>query len=724
MKRLFVNKKTAAVILTLIMAASMVTSCGDNAQQTAQPDIQEADTSQAGEADESTQQTQAAQEGTTQADEADTDMETGDGSPWIVSNLKENITKDMVVSLKDDFYLAVNYDWLLNNDIPEGYTSTGAFLDVALEIQDNAVAVLEDESLTGHDAELTQSLYNAYLDWDARNEAGVEPVMPVIEDINSLDSLAAVSEFICDPMGRAMFVPTFISVGNDSGLDDAASYITCVVHDGFTLSDAAEYQNRTEYGDRYYSAYKKLASAMLQRVGYAKDEAETMFDNMIAFEGKLAEVSLTSEDQMQPDYIQKINNVMTLSEIEEMMPGFPVKEYIDALGYLDAKEFLVMEPAYLERLNELYTEDHLDDIKNYMLVGYIMGMTSYLDREAFEQRRAAQNEINGSTGNLSDEIYAYYVVTDLLVEPMERTYLEKYDAAQKKEDITNICKEVISYYRTMLQEEEWMSDETKERAIEKLDHIKINAVYPDKWKDYSGLSLTGLSYVDCIKEISKFAVQEDQTHTNGTVDKELWFCNTLDTNAYYSASDNSINIMLGILGSEFYQDDMADEEMYAGIGTVIGHEISHAFDTSGAQFDKDGNLANWWSEEDYAAFQERADKLVKYYDGITAFSGEKVRGSNIQTEAIADMAGVKSILAIAKEKENFDYKLFFEHNAKTWRTLGTREWEYMCLTQDTHPLDYLRANVTAQQFDEFYDVFDIQPGDGMYLAPEDRINVW
>lgn len=718
------TKKTIAMILTLIMASSMVTSCGDKAQQVSQPEIQEADTSLASESDESTQQTQAAQEETTQADDADTDMTTGGGSPWIDSDLKENITKDMDISLKDDFHLAVNHDWLLNNDIPEGYSSAGPFLDVSLEIQDKAMAVLEDESLTGHDAELIQSLYNAYLDWDARNEAGVEPVIPVVEDINSLDSIEAVSEFICDPVGRAMFVPTFLSVGNNTGIDDSSSYITCVEHDKFTLSDAAEYKNRTEYGDRYYSAYKKLSSAMLKRVGYAEDEAEAMFDRMIEFEGKLAEVSLTSEDRMQSDYIQKINNVMTLSEIEEIMPDFPIKEYIDACGYLDAKEFLVPEYKYLKRLNELYTEDNLDDIKNYMLVNYITGMAEKLDKEAFEQSIAAKNEISGSSGRLSDEKYAYNMVRGCLVEPMERAFIEKYDVSQKKEDITNICKDVISYYRTMLQDEEWMSDETKEKAIEKLDNIRINAVYPDKWKDYSGLLLTGLSYLDCVKKIAMFNVKEDQTHTNGKVDEEFWNCNTLETNAYYIPSENSINIMLGILSGDFYQDDMKVEEMYAGIGSVIAHEISHAFDTNGAQFDKDGNLADWWSEDDYAAFKERADKLVKYYDGITAFAGEKVRGANIQSEAIADMAGVKSLLAIANKKDNFDYKLFFEHYAKIWKRLSKREFEYMCLTKDVHPLHYLRTNVTVQQFDEFYDTFDIQSGDGMYLAPEDRINVW
>lgn len=676
-------------------------------------------------ADEEESRAEKTQEASTETtDEAGANLATGGGSPWIDSDLKNNITEDMEISIKDDFHLAVNYDWLLNNEIPDGYRSAGSFLDVEIEIEDKAQALLEDQSITGHDAELIQSLYQAYLDWDTRNQMGVEPIVPVIEDIKGIDSISEVSDFICDPMGRAMFVPTFIGAANDSNLNDSDSYIVWVYHDNFTLSDAAEYQNRTEYGERYYSAYKKQAVTMLERVGYTADAADSMFEKLIAFEGRLAEVSYTSEDSMQPDYTQKLNNVMTISELEALMPDFPIRTYIESLGYANAKEFLVMEPAYLERLNELYTEEYLEDIKNYMLVKYVINMTENLDRESFTLNIDTKNEINGSNGQLSDELYAYQVVTEKLTEPMERAYIEKYDAAEMKKDITDICEEVISYYRTMLQETEWMSDETREKAVEKLDTIRINAVYPDKWKNYSTLSLNGLSYLDCLKAISEFENELDISHMNGKIDKDLWTCNTLETNAYYNQSNNSINIMLGILGGNYYEDGMSDEEMYAGIGAIIGHEISHAFDTNGAQYDSAGNLTDWWTEEDYTAFQTRAEKLIQYYDGITAFEGGKVVGANIQTEAIADMAGLKSILAIAKSKENFYYELFFRHYAKTWRSLSTREFEYMHLTQNLHPLDYLRTNVTVQQFDEFYDTFDIQPDDGMYLAPENRIAVW
>lgn len=708
-------KKLISSVLITVLAVSVITACSSRtAQET--PDPKQEAASEQGAGPETEEAESASQD--------DGGTATGGGSPWIDSNLKNNITADMELSVKEDFHLAVNHEWLLNTEIQEGKSIAGPFLDVANETMERARALLEDESLTGHDAGLVQNFYRAYLDWEEREALGVQPMMPTIEDIRGISSISELSEFICDPLKRSMFVPAFLAVANGTDFNDSSSYITMLGNDGFTLEDAAEYQTRTEMGDRCYEAKKKLAAAMLMRAGYSEEDAAAAFESMLALEGKLAEVSLTSNEEMSPDYIKKINNVMTMSEAEALAPAFPVRAYVESYGYQDVKKLMVIQPAYIERLNELYTEENLEALKNYMLIGYVSYVADMLDREAEELAVEAGNAINGSSGRLKDEEYAFETVQSFLSVPLQKVYLAKYDAAEKKQEVTEICQKVITYYRTMLQQQDWMSEETRDQAINKLEHIRINAVYPDKWKDYSGLSLEGLSFYDCMKEISRFQTSLDCARTNQKVDKELWEVDTLDSNAYYSPSDNAINIMLGLLGSEFYREDMAVEELYAGIGCVIGHEISHAFDTNGAQYDAEGNLSDWWTEQDYEAFLKRADKLVAYYDGMTAFEGGDIIGANIQTEAIADMAGMKSILAIAKEEENFDYEMFFRHFAKVWKLVCTREYEYSCLTQDPHPLHYLRTNVTVQQFDEFYETFDVQPGDNMYLAPEDRVNVW
>jgi putative endopeptidase len=308
---------------------------------------------------------------------------------------------------------------------------------------------------------------------------------------------------------------------------------------------------------------------------------------------------------------------------------------------------------------------------------------------------------------------------------LSRAYLTRYDLSGLKKRITELCQDIIAAYREMLAGEDWLSESTKEKIIEKLDAITIHAVYPDKWIDHSSLNLEGLSYIDCLKAIARFERDLDRSHTNGRVDRELWNVDDLlEANAYYYLQENSINIIPGILNAPVYYEDMSQEALFGSLGSIIGHEISHAFDTKGAQFDKDGNLADWWQESDYAAFKIRADKLVARYDGITIWNGLQARGANIQTEAIADIAGIKCMLMIANRIPGFDYRAFFEAYASVLRSIDTPEREYSTATQNEHPVRYLRTNVTVQQFDEFHRTFGVQKGDRMYCAPEDRILVW
>ncbi len=659
-----------------------------------------------------------------EAGEEDTDeLKTEGGSPWIDSDLKSNIKEDMELSPADDFYLFVNHDWLLKTEIRAGRKKETAFQAVKDNTDKKALALLNDDTLTSHDAQLVQSLYNAILDWDARDKAGLDPIKGRVEDIQSIKSLADLSDFICDT-DRSRFVSTFMFCGNTVSFDDAEQYITVLANDSLLLGDAAEYSNRTEAGDRTYKAKLNLAKAMLGRLDYSESEVEEMFEDIIGFEGKIAEKSLTSADKMSPDFVEKVNNVYDADEVFELTGSYPMKRMIEGCKYDDAKQFIVMQPEAVKLVDELYTEDNLETIKNYMLVKYVTDMAANLDSEAYEAKVKADNLINGSKGRDEDEKVAFDRVRSLLSVPMDRLFIEKYDSSEKKQQITKICEDVIDVYREMLAGEDWLSDETKEKAVEKLDSITINAVYPEKWIDYSDLDIEGLSLFDCCVKISEFDEDIDRSNTNGKVDHEIWNLDILEPNAYYNLHDNSINLILGLLDEPFYYDDISEEALLGGVGSVIGHEISHAFDTNGAQYDKDGNYANWWTEDDYNAFKERADKLIKYYDGITAWEGQNVQGKNIQTEAIADLAGMKAMLKIAEGKKDFDYDELFTAYATIWRSLITREMEYHWLMQDTHPLPFLRANVTLSQFDEFLDTYDIKEGDNMYIAPEDRILVW
>lgn len=253
----------------------------------------------------------------------------------------------------------------------------------------------------------------------------------------------------------------------------------------------------------------------------------------------------------------------------------------------------------------------------------------------------------------ADQTVAFDAVRKNLYGLMDQAYLAKYDYSKTKEDVIDLIFEIIIHYRSMLEKEEWLSEETRKKAIEKLDNMRINAVYPDKWVDYSVLDLTGKSYPECLKAIEAYNLALDAELVNGTVDHDIWYFDILEPNAYYNPRENSINIILGLLGAPLYEPGQPKEVLMGTVGTVIGHEISHAFDPSGAQYDKDGDFSSWWTEEDSAAFQEKADKLIKYYDGITIWDGLNVSGANIQGEAVADMGGIAVLLDIAKEDPLF-----------------------------------------------------------------------
>lgn len=651
-----------------------------------------------------------------------TNADSTGGKPWINSDIQANIKNAKQPAVQDDFHLHVNYEWLKKGKIPKGESRYDSFHEAAKDIDAKALALLKDDTVPGHDAEQVRALYHAFLDWNARNALGVEPVRPTIQDITAIKTLDELSDFICDPE-RSRWAPTFVEIGNETG--SSYTTVTVIGTTNLSLGDSAEYQKRTELGERREKAMFLVFENVASRLGYSKEEIQSLFDTMLSVETKMAAKSFSNAEIMSPDITAKTNNKYTPETIATLTTRFPLVRFIKSWGYSDAKEFIVYQPELIKALDEFYTEENLEDMKAFLLARCIRGFAPYLDKKADKATIEGSDIVSGAQGSLPDDERASNLVRSMLPTPMARAYLARYDMSKVKQDITEICKKVIATYREMLDKEDWLSEETQAKAIEKLDAITIHAVYPEKWIDSSSLNLKGLSYVECINAINDLARKLNRERTNSTMDKDIWAIeDLLQTNAIYRPTDNSINIILGLLATPFYYDSMSQEALLGTIGSVIGHEISHAFDTRGAQFDKNGKLENWWTEQDYKAFQERAAKLIAYYDNITTWNGTQIHGKTIQTEAIADMAGIKVMLTLAKEIPNFDYKEFFTTYAGNWRIVTTREFEQMLIQTDPHPLNYLRTNVTLQQYDEFMEAFDIHEGDGMYLAPKDRILVW
>ena len=639
------------------------------------------------------------------------------------------MTEDTPAELKDDFGLFVNKEWNLQAEIPAGKSHTGAIEDVSRTLMDRQIALLKDESLTGHDAELVHKAYALVSDWDYRDAQGVAPAMPVMEAIRAIDSLEALTAYLYDRNNLARYYPLTIEVGTD--LIDPGIYITQLFAPSLLLHDSAEYAGRTQAGEFYYALNQQLGAYMLTRLGYSEAEAAQVIENAFAFETLMAQHIKPLATHYEADYLTSILNYYTPDELQALAGDFPILNMIEAYGFKIGTNFIVAEPDYIAALPELYTADNVALMRDWMALQAALSMSDWLDHETYRQTDAISNAVMGITGETSEDDNALSAVLSLLPVPMDNLYIQAYCTEQQRQDMLDIIADVVANYRQMLESVDWLSDETRGKAIEKLDALRVNAVYPDELGDWSGLDFAGpdengnLLAANAVIEKFLLAIQSDKIDT--AVDKDKWdqlSMQTAQVNAYYDHQKNSINIMAGILSGEIYNENMSFEQKLGGIGTVIGHEISHAFDTSGAQFDKNGAMANWWTDEDKAAFHARAAKLAAWYDGFIPFEGANYSGQQVQTEAIADIGSMKCLLSIAAQREDFDYDAFFRQYATVWRMKALLPYIVTLTANDSHPMRYLRVNATLAQFDDFVNFYGIQPGDGMYIAPEDRVAVW
>ena len=656
--------------------------------------------------------------------------------PWVNSNIKGVVTDDVTADIKDDFYLAVNHDWLRDTEFQPGRPSATPWYQALDTVKDRCFDILADESLKGlggiqgHDAELIQNYYHQYLDWESRNEDGLEPIMPVVEALRAVETLEDLQSFLLsDTYDRFSTpdAPPLVPLKLNNYAQDSDLYQVDILPTQLLLEDSAEYKSLTANGERVKKQKEALASYMLGRIGMSEEEAQKAIDNVNRLDAALAEHEKSTEDMNGPSYIQESVNPVTMDEIREMSPAYPLAQIMEQKGWSGAEHINVSQPEALKELSALFTEENVEALRDKLLVNYLLGYIPYLDEPAYNEYTKEIMELYGLTEPPEFNGRAYTNTRSLFPDSFARLYIEKYLDESIRTEIRQLCRDVADTYDEMLDSTQWLSEETRKEAKNKLKGITINAVYPDKWEDYSVYSVKEDGNVITARlDHAKAKEQQDISKMNGAVDREIWEgIDILETNAYYNPYVNSINIIPGFFCDVTYRSDMSIEEKYGALGAVIGHEISHAFDSNGAQYDENGSLHNWWTDEDRAAFGERVSKVADYFGKIVPFDdGTPNNGKLIQTEATADMGGIKCMLMMAKKIDGFDYDKFFRAYAYMWRRMDSLQMCERLATADPHPLSYQRVNVTLQQFDEFLETYDIKEGDGMYLAPEDRIAVW
>ena len=797
--------RAAAMALAACIAAGTVIGCG--------PLSGFSSTAQAGE-------TAGPAEGSTQSSAESTQSSSSSGSEslltlpyeasdpaqsasahaWLCSDLVENVDKLDGLTETEDFHAAVNREWLTSKSIPSGYVSFDSFAERQLEVDADLQKILESDQAFSdpyidHCRKLSQDYYKMWLDWDARDAAGVEPLRGVVAPLLEVKTLEDMTKYLSDPDTtiRALPLCSAFTAANPNDADTNAVYIS---PPGLVFQDPMYYDYLE--ADSWYTQprYMNAAGYMLTRLGYSDEERDQILQDSYAFECDMASSMMTTAEQNAEDAAIRSNNPRTLQELEKEQGNFPLTGMLAGAGVEKSEVFILEEPEWLACMNSLYTEENLEKMKAYLLVSDVLQFMELLDHDCYNQMVSVRNTLSGSTGKVDDKKAATDAVNEVLEMELGEVYAQTFITDKTRTDVTSLINDVIAYYRSMLQGEEFLSDATKAEAIKKLDNLTIRVASPVDYEeedkalesaessaqqaqtgetagaaaagngasadaagaaagagtdgtadaaaagtdgtadaagaeskeeervlDFKGPEEGG-SLVDARIAISRETCLSIADQVNQPVDRSIWIASPQDVNAYYYPLDNSINIPAGILGGIFYSDEMSREEKLGHIGVIVAHEISHAFDTSGRQYDEQGNLSNWWTEDDYRKFHQRAQKLVDYYNGFEPIPNYPVNGAMLDTEAIADLTGVKCMLRIAADEENFDYDRFFRTLASNWRCLTTLETEAFSIEQDSHPLAYLRTNAVVVQFEEFHKTYGTKEGDGMYLAPEYRLEIW
>ena len=575
-------------------------------------------------------------------------------------------------------------------------------------------------------------LFDSKLDVASRNAAGITPLQPALDAITSINNLEDLQTVL-------MTVPNvsspFIDIVSFPNLNDSSINAAYLSENGLGLGDRDYYLEMDTKSVEIRAKYVEHISRMLQFLGDDENSATASAEKILAMETQLAEPRL---DKVQSRDVRNFNNPKSISETQSLIPSYNIEKMM-ADKEIEQKidTLIVLQPKFITSLNSFLIEHSIEDIKTLLrwdtFVSSAGRLTEEIEianwefyskylRDAKEMRPANER--------------ALAVVNNNVGEALGQLYVDEKFPPEAKEKAEIMIANVIAAYQERIQVLDWMSAETKTKAIEKLDKFTVKIGYPDKWEDYSKMGVTeNNTYFENITAINKWSEEKSLSEIGEPVDKTEWGMSPQTVNAYFNPLNNEIVFPAAILQPPFY-DYLADDAVnYGGIGAVIGHEISHAFDDSGARFDANGNLVNWWSEEDLKQFTARGDALAEQYSKIEVLDSVYINGKFTLGENIGDLGGVLGAydgLQMLYEKngrpEDIDgftaEQRFFMSWATVWRTLTRDEQLRTLIKTDSHSPGMVRATQPLINIDAFYEAFDIKEGDEMFLPVEERVRIW
>jgi len=644
---------------------------------------------------------------------------------------------DTTVAPNQDFYNYVNGSWMKNTEIPDDRTSWGGFSVLRKATDADVLQILAEAEKSGTytagtDQAKALAIFNTKLDTVARNKAGITPLQPALDaiagvtNLNELQTVLATNPAVSSP---------FLSIGAGADLNDSSMNTVYLGANGLGLPDRDYYLLEDGKSKEIRVEYKKHISRMLQMLGDTEGNATAAADKILAMETALATPRL---DKVESRDARNFNNPRTIAQADKMLTTIDLKKMIADLGIKkDFDTLLVTQLKYTEALDKFLKTTPIEDIKTLVRWDTFNSASGRLstDIETADWEFYSKY-LSGAKKQRPAEERALATVNGSVGEALGQLYVDAKFPPEAKAKAETMIANVIDAYKARIQKLDWMGAETKEKAIEKLDKFTVKIAYPDKWEDYSTMDVTAdKTYFENMTAVGKWGQLKNFDEIGEPVDKSKWGMSPQTVNAYFNPLNNEIVFPAAILQPPFYNYTADEAVNYGGIGAVIGHEISHAFDDSGSRFDADGNLKNWWTAADLEAFTTRGNALAEQYSAVEVLDSVYVNGKFTLGENIGDLGGVlgaydglQKYYAENGRPENIDgftpEQRFFMSWATVWRTKSRDEALRTQVKTDPHSPGMVRAVQPLLNVDAFYEAFDIKEGDANYLAPEKRVRIW
>lgn len=629
---------------------------------------------------------------------------------------------------QDDFYSSVNSEWLSKSKIPDGFSAWGNFEAVDKQVNDDLRGILTDYAAKnnlkpGSDEKKLADLYTTALDYKDRDAQGLKPIQSQLDAITKIADLPGFMQTAADMTKNGDY--SVFGYGIFADLKDSNTNILNIDVGSLGMGNRDYYMDNDDNSQQIQTAYAKYLSTLFKLSGDneldAKRNAKAVYD----FEKSIASSMLSVQDAQD---IEKQYNVYTIDQLKKLCPAVDWDTELKQLGLDKAKKIIVSQPEYFKKLNTLVTKENLSTLKLYLKAILLRNSSSVLTSDFEKATFAFESVFTGVNQMRPQDERAFDIVNGSLGGMLGKIYVEKYFKKEAKEDVKKIAQEFLDTYEKRINALDWMSPATKAEAVKKLKTMDVKIGYPDQWDDYSDITIKtyqdgGSLYAD-LQNIGEYYRVDELAQLDQPVDKTEWGMTPQTINAYYNPSVNEIVFPAGILQEPFYKYGGPLEENLGGIGAIIGHEISHAFDDEGSKFDEKGNMKNWWAAADYKKYAEKTKKLADQYDKYEIIPGQHVNGNMTLGENIADLGAVSAALDILKASKNPDYDKFFTAYAKSWRNIQTDELTISMIKTDPHSPGKFRVNGILTNVDEFYKTYNVTAKDKMFINKENRISIW